>query len=220
MRRSLLLTSFALLSTLAAGCGSLASDTDQKEPLAVLQGELTNPDAVATSGAVRVAVIWVCGDYDGDTYSVAQDVEVQPVFPSKFRLELTDPPPADCLVNPFDEGEDDPGSEPPEVPGDGPDPESPPSDGEDTLIPVRLHPPKGLVYRDGLYSLPSLVSFAGDVLSSSTEAQPTPPTAPTYLVTDPCAPTAATQYFGEGGDWDDRNLIPDADDVTGGNTHG
>jgi hypothetical protein len=106
MYRSLLLTSCALLSALATGCGSLADNTDQHEPLAVLQGELANPDALATSSNVRVAVIWNCGDLDGNMYRVSQEVEVQPVFPSRFRLELTDPPPADCMVNPFADGDD------------------------------------------------------------------------------------------------------------------
>jgi len=118
MKRSFLLTSCALLSALAGGCGSLASDTDQHEPLAVLQGELTNPDAMEASSSVRVAVIWNCGDLDGEMYRASQEVEVQPVFPSRFRLELTEPPPAGCMVNPFDEGEDDP---PPQVGGDTPD---------------------------------------------------------------------------------------------------
>ena len=44
MYRSLLLTSCALLSALVTGCGSLADNPDQHEPLAVLQGELANPD--------------------------------------------------------------------------------------------------------------------------------------------------------------------------------
>jgi len=129
MYRSLLLTSFALLSALVAGCGSLADNTDQHEPLAVLQGELANPDALATSSSVRVAVVWNCGDFDGDMYRVSQEVEVQPVFPSRFRLELTEPPPADCMVNPFAEEEDLPGDTP-EVPGSGGgsgDPDVPPS---------------------------------------------------------------------------------------------
>ncbi len=120
MYRSLFLTSFALLSTLAAGCGSLADDTDNHEPLAVLQGELTNPDAVSITGAVRVAVIWNCGDIEGDMYRVSQEVQVQPVFPSRFRLELTDPPPAGCMIDPFAEDDDPPQpGDAPEVPGSG-----------------------------------------------------------------------------------------------------
>lgn len=143
MVRSSFLTSLAVFSALVAGCGSLADDVDKHEPLAVLQGELTNPNAVATSSTVRVAVIWNCGDLDGQMYRVSQEVEVQPVFPSRFRLELTQPPPAGCMIDPFAESEND---DPPGVPPDGPDPvydapgdtdvpSTPPSAPQDTAAP-------------------------------------------------------------------------------------
>lgn len=129
MNRSFLFTACALLSSLVGGCGSLAENTDQHEPLAVLQGELTNPEAMSTSSAVRVAVIWNCGSMDLDMYRVSQEVEVEPVFPSRFRLELTEPPPADCMLDPYAESEDydegpsgagGPGD--PDVPAPGPAP--------------------------------------------------------------------------------------------------
>ena len=122
MKRSLLLTSFALLSTLTAGCGSLASDTDNPEPLAVLHGELTNPESVLLSSNVRVAVIWNCGDTD-TMYRATQEVEVKPVFPSRFRLELTEPPPAGCMLDPF--AEEDHNDDPPQVGGSGGSPSGP-----------------------------------------------------------------------------------------------
>ena len=139
MYRSFLLTSCALISALAGGCGSLASNTENNEPLAVLEGELTNPDALTTSSSVRVAVIWNCGDIEGEMYRTSQEVEVQPVFPSRFRLELTEPPPAGCMIDPFAQGEEDDddlsqvgGSAP--SPGDSTgteDPDMPPSTPQD-----------------------------------------------------------------------------------------
>lgn len=135
MHRSLLLTSCALLAAFVGGCGSLASDTDQHEPLAVLQGELTNPDAVATSNAVRVAVVWNCGELDGEMYRTSQEVEVQPVFPSRFRLALTEPPPAGCMIDPFADGDDDPPSDTGDTPGSGG------NEGEEGTTPATPPPP-------------------------------------------------------------------------------
>lgn len=77
------------------GCGSLG-DVDHREPLAVLQGQLTQTSTpVATPSNVRVAVVWM--NFDGDGYRVTQDVRAEAVFPSSFRLELTDPPPAEAM---------------------------------------------------------------------------------------------------------------------------
>lgn len=82
---------------LAAGCGSLG-DVDHREPLAVLQGQLTQTSAAATAAPsnVRIAVVWM--NVVGDGYRVTQDVQATPVFPSSFRLELTDPPPREAMM--------------------------------------------------------------------------------------------------------------------------
>jgi len=73
-------------------CGSLDGHTDKPTTLATVHGELSNPGGVATKD-VRVAIVWL----NGTKYSVAEDLPVQPVFPSQFALSLTAPPPADAL---------------------------------------------------------------------------------------------------------------------------
>ena len=95
--RSLLI--FAPLVTLALACGSLG-DVSHREPLAVLDGELTQTSTVVSpatpSSTLRVAVVWASVD-GTSSYKTAQDIVATPVFPSKFRLELTDPPPAEAM---------------------------------------------------------------------------------------------------------------------------
>lgn len=109
---------------LAAGCGSLG-DVDHREPLAVLQGQLTQTSAAATAAPsnVRIAVVWM--NVVGDGYRVTQDVQATPVFPSSFRLELTDPPPQEAMMT-----RDSKKAEPPETsPSTPATPGSPPSGG-------------------------------------------------------------------------------------------
>ena len=90
------LVTLAGLAPTLGGCGSLG-DVDHREPLAILQGQLTQASASASStpSNVRVAVVWM--NIEGDGYKVTQDVRAEAVFPSSFRLELTDPPPAAAM---------------------------------------------------------------------------------------------------------------------------
>ncbi len=99
MRRIALFSACLFAALTSSACGSLADDPGTLEPLAVLRGQLTNPDAINVKSDVRVAVIWVnyAGGNSG-SYSVAQDVAVQPVFPSQFSLELVAPPPESALM--------------------------------------------------------------------------------------------------------------------------
>src|SRR5262245_46966210 len=80
-------------STLA--CGNLGDDKSSP-PLVTIDGQLSSasaaPEAAPTAN-VRVAMIW---HTDGEFRST-NDVDVVPVFPSKFRLELRDPPPASAM---------------------------------------------------------------------------------------------------------------------------
>jgi hypothetical protein len=125
--------SLGILSTLtfalsAVACGSLDGDRDQKAPLATVIGQLSvgsSSTSVAPAGNVRVALLW--GSDEMDEFRVASDLPVQPVFPSKFRIELRDAPPAAMLFTPFaskspsgaapDVGE----TSPPSSPGSDPD---------------------------------------------------------------------------------------------------
>lgn len=80
-------------------CGSVG-DVGERAPLAVVEGQLTNQSAAAApsgASAVRIAVLWV--SVDGRAYKASQDVPATPVFPSKFRIELTDPPPAGAMTS-------------------------------------------------------------------------------------------------------------------------
>ena len=124
-------TCFSLaLALVATACGNLDSG-DQPAALATVQGQLTNPQSIETPSAIRVAVVWTSAAMNGGL-TIAQDVEVEPVFPSKFRLALTSAPPEGAMVHPGDEqGGEDPGgvdATPPDPgPTESPDP-APPAD--------------------------------------------------------------------------------------------
>src|SRR5262249_21620211 len=83
-----------LVSPLA--CGDLGDD-QTSPPLATLEGQLsrasTAPDPAPASN-VRVAIIWQTNGEFRSTY----DVQVVPVFPSRFRLELRNAPPKDAML--------------------------------------------------------------------------------------------------------------------------
>jgi hypothetical protein len=88
-----------VLPLLAAACSSSLDDPERRPALAVIRGQLTNPTSVAVSDAenVRVALVWNLRYVTNNTIKVAQDVKVSASFPSKFQLELTEPPPEESI---------------------------------------------------------------------------------------------------------------------------
>ncbi len=82
-------------------CGSLDSNTGSAPALATLSGSLSNPSpqSLSVTGSVRVAVVWRKGTQG--QFSVAQDLAVQPVFPSSFTIDLDRPPPAEAMTITF-----------------------------------------------------------------------------------------------------------------------
>ena len=88
----------ACLAPVAGGCGSLG-DVDRREPLAVIQGQLTQAGttSAAAPSNVRIAVVWM--NVSDSSYRATQDVQATPVFPSSYRLELTDPPPREAMAS-------------------------------------------------------------------------------------------------------------------------
>ncbi len=78
-------------------CGSLDAHTGTAPTLATVSGSLSNPQSVPVSGAVRVAVVWRTGT-EGQ-FNVAEDLPVQPVFPSSFTIDFDTPPPAAAMNN-------------------------------------------------------------------------------------------------------------------------
>jgi hypothetical protein len=90
--------SLALLAGAAAAlsvaCGSLDGHTGTPSTLATLRGEMTESTNLSLTAPVRVAVIWL--EY-GPSYNVAEDLPVQPAFPSEFVIQLNEPPPPAAL---------------------------------------------------------------------------------------------------------------------------
>lgn len=78
------------------GCGDLG-DADEAPPLAVIEGRLDQASVApaSTPANVRVAVIWATTTND---FKKSVDIEATAVFPSKFRVELKNPPPADAMI--------------------------------------------------------------------------------------------------------------------------
>lgn len=101
----------ALLAALTA-CGTL-SDGENPAQLATIQGQLTNAQAIDTPSSIRIAVLWQSAQERGG-FTVAQEVEVEPVFPSKFKLALTAPPPAIAMLTPGRGDDDNAPAGPPE----------------------------------------------------------------------------------------------------------
>jgi hypothetical protein len=77
-----------------SACGSLNPNTGTAPALAKLSGGLLNPQSLSVAGSVRVAVVWK-SETPGK-FNVAEDLPVQPVFPSSFTIELG-PPPAGAM---------------------------------------------------------------------------------------------------------------------------
>src|SRR6185369_5975354 len=100
MRIERLVIALALVGTTFA-CGDLGNDSTSP-PLVIIDGQLSRASAApepAPASNVRVAVIW---QTNGE-FKSTHDVEVVPVFPSRFRLELRDPPPASTMAKgPFE----------------------------------------------------------------------------------------------------------------------
>ena len=120
---------------LLAACGSLG-DVDRRAPLAVLEGQLTAAAQATPTQAsnVRIAVVWMSIDDSG--FKVSQDVPATPVFPSQFRLELTDPPPRSAMATRASQSRTP--SEPPRAGASAPDPAPPPDPSPPSPRPASL----------------------------------------------------------------------------------
>lgn len=106
----------ALTSLSVAACGSLDPNAGEKTPLATVTGQLTNPQAVQTTSNVRIAVIWRAELFG--KFNSAVDLPVQPVFPSKFKIDLREAPPEGVLWDPFAKSQSP--SDPPQTGGSTP----------------------------------------------------------------------------------------------------
>lgn len=82
-------------AALSVACGSLDGHTGTPSTLATLRGEMTSSTNLSLTAAVRVAVVWLS---NGPGYNVAEDLPVQPVFPSNFVIQLNEPPPQAALL--------------------------------------------------------------------------------------------------------------------------
>jgi hypothetical protein len=94
------LASFVLgAGALGASCGSLNGHPGSPSALATVQGQLLpTADTPALGDDVHIAVIWLTTVRH--QLKVAVDLPVKPVFPSKYVLSLTEPPPAIAIVRP------------------------------------------------------------------------------------------------------------------------
>lgn len=81
---------------LEVACGSLDGHTGSPSPLASLQGQLLpTADTPTLADDVHLAVIWQVSP--GGQFKVAVDLPVKPIFPSRYVLVLTEPPPKSAL---------------------------------------------------------------------------------------------------------------------------
>ncbi len=120
MKSARLLFALGCVGSLLA-CGDLGDD--DKAPLAVIQGQLSATSLSATPSNVRVAVVWSTGP---SSFKTSTDVPASPVFPSKFRLELRDPPPGTVMEQQSPQREPDPTTDNPGVAVPQPDTQSRP----------------------------------------------------------------------------------------------
>lgn len=103
---------------LSASCGNLGGE--EPPPVAALRGTLTNAAEMKVTGPLRVALVWSNVDLaqaafenasDGDgavlpetrprngagSWTVTQELALEPKFPASFELALREPPPAHML---------------------------------------------------------------------------------------------------------------------------
>ena len=121
MKRGRMLLVLGCLGSLL-GCGDLGDDDNA--PLAVIQGQLSTPAALSGPPSnVRVAVIWNTGTSD---FKTSMDVPASPVFPSRFRLELRDPPPTTAMEQQSEPRPTDPTTDNPGIAAPQPDTQSRP----------------------------------------------------------------------------------------------
>jgi hypothetical protein len=95
LRRSPASLAALLFLVALPGCGSLDTQTNSVQPIAKINGTLDNPTSLPIDGPVRIAVIWQA--VGGVGFNVAEDLPVQPVFPSSFTIEIDDPPPLTAM---------------------------------------------------------------------------------------------------------------------------
>lgn len=115
--RSFLRLAWLALPALVA-CGSI-DDPSERKPLAVIEGQMLQTQsapAVQVQSNVRIAVVWL--GIDDRSLKSTQDVKAEAVFPSKFKLALTEPPPEDAMIR-KDKRFKDP-NDAPSVPGQPP----------------------------------------------------------------------------------------------------
>ncbi|HXN32682.1 MAG TPA: hypothetical protein VN894_12505, partial [Polyangiaceae bacterium] len=82
-------------AALSVACGSLDGHTGTPSTLATVRGQMTNATNLSLTADVRVAVVWL---NNGPSYNVAEDLPVQPVFPSNFVIQLNEPPPPGAFL--------------------------------------------------------------------------------------------------------------------------
>ena len=93
----------ALLSSLSvAACGQLEGEPDKLPVIATIHGQLSNPNGYAAGPSMRVAIVW---GRESGSIQVSQDVPVQPIFPSQFKLDIRDLPPALAMRAPGDKND-------------------------------------------------------------------------------------------------------------------
>lgn len=159
MKRTSLFLVLGCLGSLLA-CGDLGDDDGA--PLAVIQGQLSTQSALNDAPSnVRVAIVWSSGTSD---FKTSMDVPATPVFPSKFRLELRDPPP----VGAMEQQESEPRQ--PDPTSDNPGPAAPRPDTQSRPLTTRS--------ASGSYAIGSIVAYEdldGDGRLGLVDAD-TPPT--------------------------------------------
>lgn len=115
--RSFLRLTWLVLPALVA-CGSI-DDPNERKPLAVIEGQMLqaqNAPSVQVQSNVRIAVVWL--GIDDRSLKSTQDVKAEAVFPSKFKLALTEPPPEDAMIRKDKRTKD--SNDAPSVPGQPP----------------------------------------------------------------------------------------------------
>jgi len=92
-----------LISVLAVGCESQADSDYVGEVQATLQGTVELEPALRAPEGMDVVLAWHRDD-DGRDLGVGQRVTLTGQFPAGFKLDLTEPPPPNVLLEPEGKG--------------------------------------------------------------------------------------------------------------------
>jgi hypothetical protein len=91
------LMGISLLAAVLSCCGSIDGPEHPGDPLWTLHGKILEAEPGVETGELRVAFVWERHFLEGGVALIAQDIPINPEFPSEFTLDLFEAPPEEAM---------------------------------------------------------------------------------------------------------------------------